>query len=117
MINSPFGLASSCIFLLAAMRRILINSRKGSKNKGGGADRLGRGQEAGKVQGLRYLASLWSITMHDLGIRGATRGHRGSFRRAQKEELVDSGRDDLYLRNLAQGWPAEGVNKQINHTQ
>lgn len=35
MINSPFGLASSCIFLLAAMRRILINSRKGSKNKGG----------------------------------------------------------------------------------
>lgn len=55
--------------------------------------------------------------MHDLGIRGATRGHGGGFRRAQKEELVASGGDDLYLRNLAQGWPAEGVNKQINHTQ
>lgn len=35
----------------------------------------------------------------------------------QMEELVGSGGADFYFRNFAQGWPAEGVNRQINYTQ
>lgn len=36
---------------------------------------FGRGQEAGKDQGMRFLAHLWSSTMHGVGIQWAAGGH------------------------------------------
>lgn len=71
MINSSFGLASSCILLLVAMRRILTHSREGSeKGVGGCVLEAWKGQEAGKVQGLRYLPRVRNITCVTWAISG-----------------------------------------------
>lgn len=60
MMNSPFGLASSCIFLLVAIGRVVTNLDRFKRNKRNGVDMLRKGQEVAKGKGTGRLAHLWA---------------------------------------------------------
>lgn len=102
MIKFPFGLASSCIFLLA-IGGILTHPGRFKRNRAamhGGRQRLAKGEGT-------YGAS-------DTGLGcpvGCTRSLRKlnlSSQRGCREDIDDCG---FYFRSFAQGWSAEGTGK------
>lgn len=86
LINSPFGLASSCIFLLVVIRKVLTNSSKAQKGIGPAC-----------MEGVRRQESFWAQdTWHTYGTPqaglGQSVGSNNSLRTHKMCPLEDLGR-------------------------
>lgn len=102
MIKFPFGLASSCIFLLA-IGRILANPGRFKRNRAamrGGRQRLTKGEGT-------YGASDTGLGC-PVGCTRTLRRLNVSSQKGCREDIDDCG---FYFRSFAQGWSAEGTGK------
>ena len=96
MINSPFALASPCIFLLVATGRVLTDSGQAKKGMG-----LTVWKGSGDRKGMHHLAHL------PLGHPHTRPGHSVGSRRRGVNPAGGLGwghcSDDFYFRSFAQG--------------